>query len=237
MPPMPDARRTDSFQWYAAWAAIASAPLALASLILPLAAVDFDLAAFTNPAMFLGSGGRGARLLKAGLVLDMLGYYLLLGPALLVLGRWAWGRGGEWARLSLGCLFVYVFVGACGAAALAGVLPRLVASYPATLADQRPVLEALYLGAMDAVYGGLWNILEVLLGGVGWLVLGALFRRERRWLGTGTMLLGAACLADAAGNVLAWSWLAEPGLYVYLVLAPAWALVMGLDMLKRQVPH
>jgi hypothetical protein len=234
---MPEMRRADSFQWYAAMAALASVPLALASLAVPLHAVDYDMSAFTNPVAFLGSGGRGARLMKAGLVLDMFGYYLLLAPMLLVLGRWAWGRGGEWARLCISCLFGYVLVGACGAAVLAGVLPRLIANYPATLADQRPVLEALYLAAMDAVYGGLWNMLEVLLAGVGWLGLGVLFRRERRWLGTGTMLLGAACLADAAGNVLGLRWLSEPGLYVYLVLAPAWALVMGLDMLKRPVPH
>jgi hypothetical protein len=233
---MPDLRRTDPFQWYAGVAAIVSAPLALASLIMPLAGVGWDMTAFDDPLLFLGSGGRGARLLRAGLLLDMLGYYLLIAPLLLVLGRWARGRGGDWARMFLGCLTAYVFIGACGAAVLAGVLPRLVADYPATLADQRPALRAIYQAAMDAVYGGLWNILEELLAGVGWLGLGVLFRRERRWLGWFTIALGAACLLDAAGNMLGQRWLSEPGLYLYLLLAPAWALVMGLDMRKRPVP-
>jgi hypothetical protein len=162
----------------------------------------------------------------------MFGYYLLIAPLVLVLGRRLAVRAGDWSWLFAGCLFSYVLIGASGAAVLAATLPRLMSLY--TVApDQGGTVAALYNALWDAVYGGLWNVLEELLAGVGWLGMGLLLRRERRFAGVVTIVLGGACLLDCAGNVLGRGWLANPGLYAYLLLAPLWALGMSIGILRR----
>jgi hypothetical protein len=223
-----------SFRRWAAILAIASALVALASMILPLPALDYDVDAFTNPVRLLETGNRGAALMKWSLLLDLLGYYLLIAPLALLLWRWLAPRAGDWATLLCGLLLAYVLIGAAGAAVLAATLPRLMSLYTVVGQDQRGTVLALFNAFWDAVYGGLWNMLEELLAGVAWLGLGWLMRGERRrFAGLATMVLGAACLLDAVGNVLGRERLAAPGLYLYLLLAPLWALGMGITFLRR----
>ena len=63
-------------------AAIASAALALASVVVALPAMNYDFSAAAQPLSFLQKGGAGvARVLRWSLLLDMLGYYLLDRPA------------------------------------------------------------------------------------------------------------------------------------------------------------
>jgi hypothetical protein len=222
-----------SFRRWAAGLAIASAVVALASMILPLPAVDYDVEAFTSPARLLETGNRGALFMKWSLILDMFGYYLLIAPLALLLRRWL-APAGDWATLFSALLLAYVLIGAAGAAVLAATLPRLMSVYTVVGPEQRATLAALFNGFWDAVYGGLWNILETLLAGVGWLGLGWLLRRQGRpFAGVVTMVLGAACLVDVVGNVLGRERLAQPGLYVYLLLGPLWAAGMGITLLRR----
>jgi hypothetical protein len=230
-------RDRDSFQRWAAVAAIVSAPLALASIFLPLPAIDYDVAAFADPLSLLRRGAAAAGLMRASLLADMLGYYLLIAPLLMVLRTWLEPRASAWSRLYTGCLLVYVVVGAAGAAMLATASPRLMLAHAAaTSADQRFAIESIYSTLWDAIYGGLWNIFEELLAGTGWLGIGLLLRRERPVLGVVTIVLGAACLLDGAGNVFGWKTAADAGLYIYLLLAPAWALAVGITLLRHPLP-
>ena len=48
-----------------------------------------------------------------------------------------------------------------------------------------------------------------------------------------TMALGASALADGLGSLAGLEPLAMAGLYVYLVLAPLWALTLGVSLLRR----
>jgi hypothetical protein len=225
-----------SFQRWAGILAIASAGLALASIVVPLPAVSWDVNAFSDPVRVLRAGNQGAVAMRWGMILDLLGYYLGIVPLVLLLQRRLRARGGDWAALFGWCLLAYVVIGAAGAAVLAGTLPRLMSLYTVVPAEQQPVVLAVYAGLWDAVYGGLWNILEVLLAAVGWLGLGWLLRGERRFAGVVTMVLGGACLLDAAGNILGREVVALPGLYLYIVLAPLWALGMGIGLLRRPAP-
>jgi hypothetical protein len=230
-------RDHDSFQRWAAVAAIVSAPLALASILLPLPAIDYDVATFADPISVLRRGAAAAGLMRASLLADMLGYYLLIAPLVMVLRTWLEPRARTWTRLFTGCLLVYVVVGAAGAAMLAAASPRLMLAHAAaTSADQRFAIESVYYTLWDTIYGGLWNIFEELVAGVGWLGIGLLLRRDRPVLGVVTIVLGAACLLDAAGNMFAWKTAADTGLYIYLLLAPAWALTLGLILLRRPLP-
>ena len=77
-----------SFQRFAALAAITSFPLAVVSLVISSMATDFNMEASTNVAFWLSwlsIGADGARLLRWGLILDMLSYYLPLLPVALFL--------------------------------------------------------------------------------------------------------------------------------------------------------
>jgi hypothetical protein len=230
-------RDHDSFQRWAALAAIISMPVALASIFLPLPAIEYDVATFADPLSLLRRGAAAAGLMRASLLADMLGYYLLIAPLVMVLRTWLEPRARAWSRLFTGSLLVYVVVGAAGAAVLAAASPRLMIAHgAATSADQRFALEALYNTLWDSIYGGLWNIFEELVAGVGWLGIGLLLRRDRPVLGVVTIVLGAACLLDGIGNIFAWKTAADAGLYVYLLLAPAWALAFGITLLRHPVP-
>jgi hypothetical protein len=224
----------DSFRRWAAILAITSAVVALASMLLPLPAAGWDVDALSSPGRLLQMGNRGAAAMKWGLILDLLGYYLLIAPLALLLRRWLVARAGDWATLLCGLLLAYVLIGAAGAAVLAATLPRMMSVYTVVPEDQRAAVAGLFNALWDAVYGGLWNMLEELLAGLAWLGLGWLMRGEgRRFAGVVTMVLGGACLLDVAGTVLGRERLAAPGLYLYLLLAPLWAAGMGIAFLRR----
>jgi len=221
-----------SFARFAALAAIASFVLALASLLWPLPSLGWDMDAFAEPERILKHGAGVAGPLRASLFLDLLGYYLFITPLVLCVERSLRARSESWSKLLAGCLYVYVLLGMAGAAALAGASPRLVTSYATATGDERVMIHGLFGLLWDTVYGGLWNILEVLMAGIGWLGVGVLLRRERPFAGWVTVALGLSCLVDALGNVLGVKVLADMGLYVYLVLAPLWALGFGIRLLR-----
>jgi hypothetical protein len=228
-----EAKGSSPFQRWAAIAAIVSAPLALASIIVPLPAVDWDMNVFSDPVGILRRGEQVVGPLRLSMLLDLFGYYLLIAPVILVMGAWVRARSPLGARLFTGALMVYVLLGSSGAAVLAGASPRLLRAYATAAPEQRFAIEGLYNLLWDAIYGGLWNILEVLVAGIGWLGVGLLLRRERRFVGWWTIVLGVSCLLDAAGNIFDVKSVGELGLYAYLLLAPLWALILGISLLRR----
>jgi hypothetical protein len=224
----------DSFRRFAAVAAIVSVVPALASLVVALPTVGWDLAAVSDVMLFLKSGERGAALGRWSMVLDMFGYYLLIAPAVIYLGQTLRARSPLWARLFTSSLLAYVLVGAVGAAVLAAALPALMVSHAHAALGDRAAIETVYRAITDAVYGGLWNILEELLAGVGWLGFGWFERTRRPWLGHVTIVLGLSCLIDGVGNAVGAKAVADAGLFAYLVLAPIWAAWVGVCLLRER---
>lgn len=224
-----------SFQRGAAIAAMLSAPFAFGNTITMLMATHFDVDATTNPLAILESGAQAASLWRWSMLLDMLGYYLLIVPVVLVLRHWLAQRNPRWAELFGLCLLWYSLIGAIGAAIHAAVLPPLIRSYAEAGVAQQDSIRTVFLAVHDLVLMGLWNLLEVLLAGVGWVGMGVLLMRERRVLGGVTVLLGLASLVDSLGVISTIEALATSGLMVYLFLAPVWALWLGLDLVRRPV--
>jgi hypothetical protein len=229
----------DRFRRVAAVAAIMSAPLALASLFAAMPAVDWNWNTVTDLMLFLRTGARGADAGRWSMLFDMFGYYLLIAPATFVVGRSLERRSPLSGTFFSGCVLAYVLIGAAGAAILAAVLPPLMKAYPSASGGDRTMIETVYRAMTDAVYGGLWNILEETVAGVGWFGLGLLLRgKGRRKLGALTIALGVSCLVDGLGNTLGIGAVADPGLYGYLLLAPAWAVWIGIDLLRSgSAPH
>lgn len=224
-----------SFQRFAAVTAIISFLLALTSNVLSGMAYNFSPDIFTNPVLMLSVGTDGASLLRWGMILDMLGYYLPLLPLALFLQRWLGSRNPDWTRFYTFCGVGYILIGAIGAATLAAVLPPLIVAFASASADLRRVLEIVFSTIWNMVYGGMWNILEVLLAGIWFLGIGLLLRAERRILSIVSIILGLSALLDSLGMMLRIDSIALFGLSIYLVLAPVWALWLGIDLLRRPV--
>jgi hypothetical protein len=223
-----------SFQRLAGVTAILSAPLALASFVLPLMSMSYNFDAFSNLSLLLQAGAGGATLWRWGMILDMLGYYLLVAPLTLFLWRWLKPKDPDQVRLFTLCLLAYILIGAIGAAILATVFPPLMVAYTA-LPEQRATLEVVFTAFTNTVYSGLWGLLEVFIAGIGWIGIGLFLRRERPAIGVTTVILGILALVTSLGGVTGIEAHALSGLFPYLVLAPIWALWLGIDLLRKPV--
>jgi hypothetical protein len=221
---------TLSFRRLAAVTAIISAPLALGCLALALLAAKFNFAAFGNPTIALGGGIRAAELAYWSMLLDLLGYYLLLIPLTIYLYlTFRASRPGHVALYSV-CGLGYTMVGASGAAVLAAVWPSLAQIAAITTGPDHNAAVIVFQTVSNAVDRGLWNTLELILAGVWWIGIGLEIRRVRPVLGATTIILGAAALLDTAGTILGLEMVTNAGLVVYLLLAPAWAAWVGLTL-------
>ena len=226
-----------SFQRFAALAAIISFPLAFVSIVLSSMATDLNMGASTNLAFWLSwlsIGADGARLLRWGLILDMLGYYLPLLPVALFLWRWIGPRNPDWVLFYTSCGLGYILVGAIGAAILAAVHPPLISAYAQASVEQRPVLETVFSAIGNMVYGGMWGIPGVLLAGIWFLGIGLLLRGERRLFSIFSIILGILALLGWLGVILSMEAIALLGV-IYGLFAPVWALWLGIDLLRKPV--
>jgi hypothetical protein len=230
--PAPVTNDERSFVRLAGVAALLSAPLAVANLVAMLATVHFDVRGMTDPLVLLHAGSAAAPLWRLSMVLDILGYYLLIVPLLLVFHARLRLRSPRWSDLSVLCLLAYCVIGAIGGAVLATALPTLIREFASSsAATSHATLQTVFTGYTDGVYRGMWNLLEEFLAGVGWFVLGTLLRDDHRRLGTATLVLGAACLVDSMGTALGVEAIASVGLTIYLALAPLWAAWTGAILL------
>jgi Domain of unknown function (DUF4386) len=224
-----------SFQRFAALAAIISFPLALGSIVLSGMALDFNMIdAAANPALWLSVGADGASLLRWGMILDMFSYYLPLLPVALFLWRWLRARSPNWVLFYTSCGLGYILIGAIGAVILAAVHPPLVLGYGQASVEQRPVLETVFSAIGNMVYRGMWGILEVLLAGIWFLGIGLLLRGERRIFSILSMIIGASALLGSLGVILVIEAIALLGV-IYGLLAPIWTLWLGIDLLRKPV--
>ena len=224
-----------SFQRFAAVTAIVSFPLALASDVLSGLPINFSPDVATNPALMLSVGTDGANLLRWGMILDMFSYYLPLLPVALFLWRWLASKNPDWVRFYTFCGLGYILIGATGAVILAAIQPPLINAYAQASAEQRVMLETVFNTIWSMVYGGMWNILGGLLAGTWFLGIGLLLRSERRLFSIFSIILGISALLDSLGFILGIEALALLGVAIYVLLAPFWALWLGIDLLRKPV--
>ncbi len=164
----------------------------------------------------------------------MLGYYLLLLPLAFYLHGYLQART-PWAGLLTFCGLAYILIGAIGAAVLAAVWPQQMQQYLTADATQQAVLQREAENITWIVYGGLWNVLEVLLAGVWWLSAGRMLRHEHKALATVTQVLGIASILDGLGNMFGLGAVAELGLNLYLILAIGWAAWAGVLVYRGKI--
>ncbi len=223
-----------SFQRLAAITSILATLLALGSIGFQAMVLGVSTDPFSNLTSLLRIGASGATLLRWGLILDIFGYYLLLAPLALLL----WSRlkpgGMNLITLYTFCGLAYMLIGAIGATTLAAISPPLIEGYGQASGQQRQVYEVVFSGFINAVYIGLWNLLESSLGGIWWLGIGLFLRREQPALGIFTSVLGIFALLDALGRILNIQIIYTVGLAGMLLLIPIWTLWFGIDLLRSK---
>lgn len=221
-----------TYQKQVAVLTVISGLLALACLILLGIALADNPEAYDDPMQLLGMANLNVPLLRWAMLTDLFGYYLLLLPCIYFLRPYL-REQTPWANLITYCGTTYVLIGAIGAVVMAEVVCPLLTQYATASPTQQALLQTTYQALNRLVYNGLWNLLETLLAGVWWTMTGAVLRTWHKPLGWVTMVLGLFTALDALGNLLSLPLPAAIGLNIYLLLAPVWAIWLGV-LLWRQ---
>jgi len=220
-----------SFQRLAAITSLLATLLAVGSILVQAVVLGVTTDPFAHPNSILASRANGAALFRWGLILDLFGYYLLLAPLALLLWSKLKLKDMHLITLFTFCGLAYILIGALGATILAAISPPLIEAYSQANALQRQVDEVIFSSFLNAVYVGLWNLLESSLGGIWWLGIGLFLRREQPALGIFTIVLGSFALLDALGRILNVQLIYTVGLAGVLLLIPIWTLWCGIDLL------
>lgn len=207
--------------------------MALACMVVGLIATNYDAEAFANPIKLLDMPEVDESLLRWFMLLDMVGYYLLLIPVMFFIHR-SLEQTTAWASVFTSLGVGYVLIGAIGAATLAVTWPALLQRYETASVAMQEVYRGDFQLMTEFVVKGLWNYLEVLAGGVWWLGVG-FFAIRNRTLNVVTIVLGAACIVDSVGEIFEMPIVAEIGLNIYLLLGIIWPIWIGLLLLKRKL--
>ncbi len=200
---------------------LAALVLAIGSDLCLMVASNANPGVMNDMSTLIAIGAARASWLRWGMILDVLGYYLLLAPLALYLRQWLRPRSPNLVDLFTLSGFGYMLVGAMGAIILSAVLPPLVAAYTQTPAQARGMLQVVFNAFINAVYLGLWNPLEVFLFGV-WLTgMGPLIQAEHRRLGIAPRFFGFCALMAALGRILEINLLFLPGV-MGMLMFPFW---------------
>ncbi len=222
--------KQNSFRRTAGWLAILSVPFAFTNFSLTGVAggEEFDLY------FYYKIGEEAGQLMKWSWLADMVGYYLLLVPAAILIHYWLKNQSPYWMGILTFCGLGYIFAGSLGAAILAKTWPTLISGYASADEVTKEVYRIAFTNTTEMVYGGIWGFLEFLLAGIWWVGIGSVLSAERRVLGIVTIVLGTFTLISAIGELLSLPYLALTGLMVYLFLAPIWAGWLGMSLLKGE---
>jgi hypothetical protein len=216
--------------------AILSAPLAWVSLIVGLASVHYDLDVLSPDGhSLIAAGTEAARLIRLSLLLNMFGNYLLLTPLTFFLWYWLRPKSPLFTNFYTWCGLLYILLGAIGSAILSSVWPSLMIDYTQASASQREMLTLVFNKVRSLAEGGFQSLLQDVLAGIWFLGIGLLIRSERRMLGYFTVVLGFLLLLNGLGVLVEHDVFTLIGLTGNLLLAPLWALWLGITLLRWQL--
>jgi len=220
------------FRRLAAISAIISAPLAMASNVVPAIAVDFNLEFLADPAGLLSAGldHTALGLFRWGEILGMFGYILFLLPATLYLWKWLRPRNPGLVTLYTVLALSGAVLGVIEYSVRASIWPPMMTAYPQAAEAQREVLEVVFRAVTDFTFEGMYA-LNAILTGIWWLGMGLVLRAERRILGFATAILGLAILGAGFGWLLRVDPLARLELFYFFT--PFWALWLGIDIWRQ----
>ena len=220
-----------SFRRIAAISAILSAPLALLSTFIAIAAVGFNFELLDEPVGLVKLGAGAAELFAWSWILAALGFYLLLIPAAIYLRYWLKSLEpnlvGMYTAFGLG----YCFIGAISLFTMTTVLSPMMHAYAEAPGPQQDVLVVVFQAIANLASTSL-STLTFMLGGVWWLGIGLELRAGHRILGIVTVILGIATLGSGLGYLFHIEPFARLEMFNYF-LGPVWAAWLGILILRR----
>jgi hypothetical protein len=225
-------RPTSTYSKIVAALTVASGILALLCLVLLSMALTDHPEAISDPVQILNVPDLNLSRIRGSMLADIAGYYLLLLPLIYYLRPYL-RKQTTWADLLTFCATAYALGGALGAAIMSEVVTRLYTEYYLAVPDQQENIQAVFRAVIYLVYEGLWNLLGSLFAGTWWLLLGYALFASHKALAWITTVLGAFTLLDAVGHVSGIEWMITVGLNVYLILAPIWAIWIGVVIWKK----
>ncbi|MFN0015968.1 MAG: hypothetical protein ACKVU2_15600 [Saprospiraceae bacterium] len=215
------------------WLTVLSGLLAFACNVLLAFAVRFNFEAFADPALlFNGFEASQAEFFRWGMITDIWGYYLLLVPAVLYFYE---QMESPWRRVFAASGLAYAVIGASGAAILASAGTDLLRAFGQADVTAQAAFQKDFLLVYRVVNGGIWNLLEMGLMGVFCFGAAPLLRPRSKPLFYLTIAMGTSGVLDSLAHTFEWAGLGEFSLNAYLLLAPVWAIWVGILLMKQ--PH
>ncbi len=221
-----------SFQRWTGILAMLAGILALLSLVVGVAGVDYNFEVFSDASALIAAGTTAATFIRWSYWMNMLGNYLLLIPLALLLNQWLKPVNLAFAQLFTAGGILYLALGAIGSAIFAAAWPFLMERYAlATAAEQGWLV--LDFQVVNAIAGeGLHGVLQNLSGAVWFLGMGALLRSKRSILGIFTMAIGGFLILNTIGNIFAIEALSLLGLMANILLGPLWSIWIGVLLVQ-----
>ena len=206
--------------------------LGLISDVIALAAFQFRIDWFLDPAMAVAGGSSTAELLYWAAITDLFSYYLPMAPIAVAL--WASLRAGPSLLIDAATLaaFGFVVIGSVGAVSLATVGPSLVRTYAEAGQDQAAA--ALAFSQLINLVWGLWQLLDPIFLGPFFLSVGWLTRPRQRRFGNVSIVLGLLMIGAAAATILRLDQLRFAMYGPAVILWFVWATWLGLLLLQRE---
>lgn len=224
-----------SFQRWSGIFAILAGILALLSLVIGLAGVNYDFEVFSDPSSLIAAGANVATYIQWSFWLNMFGNYLLLIPFALFLYQWLKSVNHAYAQLYTVSGLIYLLLGAAGAAILASSWPFLIETYAVSTAAMQEILVVEFQLVSTIAEGGLQGVIQNLAGAIWFLGIGAMLRTKQAGLGIFTMVIGVFLGLNMLGNMLHIEALSLLGLTANILLGPIWSIVLGIYLLRLKI--
>ena len=223
----------NSFQRWTGILAIVAGVLALLSLVIGLAGVNYDFEVFSDTSSLIAAGATAAGFIRWSYWLNMLGNYLLLIPLALFLYQWLQANHPAYTQLFTASGLLYLALGAAGSAILAAAWPFLIEQFETATAVQRDFLIIEFQVVNAIAEEGLHGVIQNIAGAVWFLGIGYWLRTQRQGLGILAMVVGGFLTLNTIGNMFTIEALSLLGLTANIVLGPVWSIWIGV-LLSRQ---
>ena len=216
-------------------ALIVSVSLGLASDLLFVAALQFRVDWFEDPALLVAGGASSAELLKWAALTDLFSYYL--PTTVVAIALWSVFRRRDPILPFAAILSAlgYVIAGSIGAASLSMAGPVLIREYAASGVDRAAIATAFGV-VIQIVFRAIWQLVDGVLIATWMIGVGFLIRTEQPAFARLSWTLGGLFLLGAAFNAVGFGLGRDAILGVVFVAWFAWDIWLAVLVWRRRSP-